>query len=113
MTTWFDEGQCDAERDGTMPYWVYIMTNRRHGTLYTGITNSLSRRVEEHRSGAGSAFVAAYGLDRLVYAEAFDTPAPAIAHEKRLKRWKRSWKLELIEKSNPEWDDLSTTIHLD
>jgi putative endonuclease len=96
-----------------MRYWVYIMTNRRDGTLYVGITNSLSRRIPEHRSGTGSAFAANYGLDKLVYAEAFDNPEAAIAHEKRVKRWRRDWKVALIEKGNPEWDDLSGTIHLD
>jgi putative endonuclease len=94
-------------------YWVYIMTNRRHGTLYVGVTSSLARRVSEHRDGLGSDFCARYGLKTLVYAETMPTAAEAIAHEKRLKRWRRSWKFDLIEKGNPGWDDLSGAIHLD
>jgi putative endonuclease len=94
-----------------MPFHVYIMTNRRDGVLYTGITNNLGRRIVEHRDGQGSQFVAAYGLSRLVYAEAYDDPRDAIAAEKRIKRWRRAWKIALIEASNPQWRDLSGDIH--
>jgi putative endonuclease len=78
-------------------YYVYILASRRHGTLYIGVTNSLSKRMEQHRNGEGSSFVKAYGVYRLVHVEAFERPDEAIAREKQLKRWKRDWKIELIE----------------
>ncbi len=86
--------------------WVYIMTNRYRGTLYTGVTADLAARVTQHREGKGSNFCAEHNLTRLVWAESADNIELAIAHEKRLKRWRRDWKLELIEKANPEWRDL-------
>jgi putative endonuclease len=86
--------------------YVYILTDRRDGTLYTGVTNDLAMRIARHRAGAGSEFVWRYGLFRLVYAEAFPTALEAIANEKRLKRWRRSWKVRLIERENPDWRDL-------
>ncbi|RDJ27632.1 GIY-YIG nuclease family protein [Bosea caraganae] len=92
---------------------VYIMASGWNGTLYTGVTNSLSRRVGEHREGRGSEFVEKYGVIHLVYAEAFDRPDEAIAQEKRIKRWRRERKIALIEKGNPTWRDLYDTIHLD
>jgi len=85
---------------------VYILTDRRDGTLYTGVTHDLAARMVQHRDGSGSAFVWRYGLFRLVWAEAFPTAPEAIANEKRLKRWRRRWKVQLIEKANPEWRDL-------
>ena len=93
-----------------MTLYVYILASERNGTLYTGVTNNLSRRIEEHRTGRGSKFAADYGIKKLVYAEAFDDAEAAIAHEKRLKKWRRSWKLALIEKSNPDWADLSSCV---
>jgi putative endonuclease len=87
-------------------YHVYILASRRNGTLYIGITNSLQKRLEEHRSGKGSSFVKQYGVFRLVY----DRVDEAIAREKQLKRWKRDWKIELIERDNLEWRDLSDLI---
>ncbi len=95
---------------GTKTYSVYIMASQRNGTLYTGITGDMPRRMEQHRNGEGSKFVKQYKVLRLVYAEAFDDPSEAIAHEKRLKKWRRSWKLKLIEASNPDWEDLSTLM---
>ena len=89
-----------------MTYYVYILASRRHGTLYIGVTNSLSKRMEQHRNGEGSSFVKTYGVYRLVYVEAFERADEAIAREKQLKRWKRDWKIELIEKDNPTWRDL-------
>ncbi|MEL6707484.1 MAG: GIY-YIG nuclease family protein [Pseudomonadota bacterium] len=86
--------------------WVYIMADRYCGTLYVGVTSDLAARVSQHRNGTGSDFCARYGLKRLVYAERFATMEDAIVFEKRLKRWRRVWKCELIEKANPEWDDL-------
>jgi putative endonuclease len=89
-------------------YYVYILASRRHGTLYIGITNSLQKRLEEHRSGKGSEFVKKYGVYRLVYTETYEGAEEAIAREKQLKRWKRDWKIELIER--PEWRDLSDLL---
>lgn len=89
------------------------MTSDRNGTLYVGVTNSLSRRITEHREGRGSDFVRQYNVTRLVYAEAYERADEAIAQEKRIKRWSRAYKIALIEKSNPNWDDLYETIHLD
>jgi putative endonuclease len=91
-------------------YYVYILASRRNGTLYIGVTNSLQKRLEEHRRGKGSSFVKTYGVYRLVYVEAFERADEAIAREKQLKRWKRDWKIELIEWENPEWRDLSDLL---
>ncbi|MET4044359.1 MULTISPECIES: GIY-YIG nuclease family protein [unclassified Bradyrhizobium] len=91
-------------------YYVYILASGHHGTLYIGITNSLQRRLEEHRSGKGSKFVKRYGVHRLVYTETFERAEDAIAREKQLKRWKRDWKIELIERENLEWRDLSDLL---
>lgn len=85
--------------------WVYIMTNKRDGVLYIGVTADLPARVMQHRTGKGSAFCRRYGLGRLVYAEPFTDISDAIAREKALKAWKRAWKIELIETVNPAWDD--------
>ena len=86
--------------------WVYIMTNRYRGTLYTGVTTFLPARVHQHRSGSGSDFRARHGLVMLVWAERGDMIDACIAHEKRIKRWRREWKFALIEQGNPAWDDL-------
>jgi putative endonuclease len=91
-------------------YYVYILASRRHGILYIGVTNSLQKRLQEHRDGKGSEFVKAYGVYRLVYVETFERPDEAITREKQLKRWKRDWKIELIERDNPEWRDLSDLL---
>ncbi len=93
--------------------WLYIMASGWNGTLYVGVTNSLSRRVAEHREGRGSDFARKYGVIHLVYAERFERADEAIAQETRVKAWKRAWKVALIEKSNPTWADLSETMHLD
>jgi len=89
---------------------VYILASRRHGTLYIGVTNSLQKRLGLHRSGKGSSFVKAYGVHRLVYVESYDRPDEAILREKQLKRWKRDWKIALIERENLEWRDLSDLL---
>jgi putative endonuclease len=91
-------------------YYVYILASRRHRTLYIGVTNSVQKRLEEHRAGTGSEFVKKYGVYRLVHVEAFDRAEDAIAREKQLKRWKRDWKIELIERENLEWSDLSNLL---
>jgi len=86
--------------------WVYIMTNRPNGTLYVGVTSDLARRAWEHREGVADSFTSRYGLKRLVYAERHDEIISAIQREKNLKHWSRAWKVTLILKSNPNWDDL-------
>jgi len=91
-------------------YYVYILASRRHGTLYIGVTNSLQKRLEEHRNGQGSSFVKQYGVFRLVYVEAYERVEDAITREKQLKKWKRDWKIELIERENLEWRDLSDLL---
>jgi putative endonuclease len=93
-----------------MLYYVYILASRRHGTLYIGITNNLPVRLEQHRMGRGSEFVRKYGVNRLVYVEPYETPVEAIAREKQLKKWKREWKIQLIEKDNLEWRDLTDLV---
>lgn len=86
--------------------WVYIMADRYRGTMYVGVTSDLAARIYQHRTGEGSAFCARYGLTRLVWMEAGPTIDECIAHEKRLKRWRREWKFALIERGNPDWTDL-------
>lgn len=92
-------------------FWVYILANQRNGTLYTGVTNSLARRVYEHREGLVPGFTTRYGVKHLVWYASFPTALEAIAFEKRVKRWLRRWKLELIEQMNPDWDDLYLTLN--
>jgi len=87
-------------------YYVYIMTNRS-GTLYTGVTNNLERRVHEHKSRIGSKFTTKYKIDRLPHFEAFTNILDAITREKQIKGWLRTKKIALIESTNPNWDDLS------
>jgi putative endonuclease len=91
----------------TSTYWVYILASRTNGTLYIGVANNLRTRLEQHHAGLGSEFVKKYGVHRLVYVEGFTSPLDAIAREKQLKNWRRDWKIQLIEKVNPEWDDLA------
>ena len=95
-----------AMGQGNRGGWVYIMADRYRGTLYVGITAHLPERIQQHRDGTGSGFCAKYGLTRLVWAEHGDDIHACIAHEKRLKRWRREWKFDLIERANPEWNDL-------
>ncbi|MDQ0251220.1 putative endonuclease [Sphingomonas kyeonggiensis] len=89
-----------------MAGYTYIITNRKNGALYTGVTAEMSRRALEHRDGAGSKFAAKYGIYRLVYVEFHDEIDTAILREKRIKKWRRAWKIALIEESNPDWRDL-------
>jgi putative endonuclease len=86
--------------------WVYIMADRYRGTIYVGVTSHLPARIDQHRNDRGSDFCARYGLNRLVWAERAQSIESCIAHEKRLKRWQRAWKVALIERVNPEWRDL-------
>jgi len=93
-----------------MAYYVYCMASRRNGTLYIGVTNDLVRRVYQHKSKAVGGFTSTYGVDLLVWYECYDDPINAITREKELKKWRRAWKLALIEKMNPTWTDLYDEI---
>jgi putative endonuclease len=86
--------------------WVYIMTNRPSGVLYVGVTSDLVRRVFEHREGVVDGFTKRYGLKRLVYFERHETILGAITREKAIKKWTRTWRVQLITKENFAWDDL-------
>ncbi len=90
-------------------YYVYILASRRNGTLYVGVTNDLGRRVWQHRQGEAASFTRKYGVHLLVYYEHYGEVLDAISREKRLKRWRRAWKLALIEGMNPDWRDLYET----
>ena len=92
-------------------FHVYIMASQRNGTLYVGVTGNLAKRVYEHREGLLKGFTRRYGVKMLVWYEHFPTADEAISFEKRLKRWRRAWKLELIEKLNPQWLDLYETFN--
>ena len=89
---------------------VYILASQRNGTLYTGVTSDLVKRVHEHRGNAVPGFTRDYGVKRLVWFEIHETIESGIVREKRIKKWNRAWKLELIEKSNPAWRDLALDL---
>ena len=91
-------------------YWAYILASRIGGTLYIGVTNDLARRVYEHKMGLADGFTKKYGIHRLVYFEQYNDIEAAIVREKRLKKWNRAWKIQLIEELNPNWDDLYPQI---
>ncbi|MDF1761220.1 MAG: GIY-YIG nuclease family protein [Coxiellaceae bacterium] len=91
-------------------YYVYILTNKRNGTLYTGVTSQLLQRAYLHKSKIIKGFTEKYDISRLVYYECFNDIYRAIHREKQLKKWKREWKLDLIESINPLWEDLSEDI---
>jgi putative endonuclease len=102
-----DPAICPRRMLGTMQGgWVYILTNKPHGVLYTGVTAQLRQRIWQHRQGTGGDFTARYRLTRLVHAEPHATILAAIQREKAIKHWSRAWKLALIEQANPGWDDL-------
>jgi putative endonuclease len=88
-------------------YYVYIIANKRNGTLYIGFTDDLGRRIEEHELKILKGFSSLYGFNKLVYYEEHDDSYSAFERERQMKKWKRKWKLELIEKENPYWRDLS------
>ena len=90
--------------------YVYIMASNRNGTLYVGVTSDLVKRTWEHKNHAVEGFTDKYDVDKLVYYEIYDDELNAIQREKTLKRWKRKWKLDLIEKMNPNWSDLYDKI---
>lgn len=92
--------------------YVYIVTNKRRGTLYIGVTTNLSQRAYHHKTEQVEGFTKRYRLKNLVYVEAHEEIKYAIQREKRLKEWQRQWKIELIEKENPEWEDLYERINI-
>ena len=94
-----------------MSGYVYILASRKNGTLYTGVTGNLEQRIWEHREELTGGFTAKYGVKRLVWYRDYYEIGDAIIDEKRIKRWRRKWKLELIEAMNPGWDDLYETLN--
>ncbi len=93
-----------------MSYYVYIIASRRDGAIYIGVPNDLVRRIYEHRTKAIAGFTSKYNITQLVWFEVYDDPVSAITREKELKKWKRSWKIQLIEAENPDWKDLYESI---
>ena len=93
-----------------MPFYVYILANQQNGTLYVGRTDDLIKRTWQHKQKLMKGFSSRYGVDKLVYFEMFDDPANMVRREKRLKTWKRDWKIALIEEKNPNWCDLYDQI---
>lgn len=91
---------------------VYILASRYNGALYTGVTSNLIGRVSQHRAGTFDGHTKKYGIHRLVYFEVAETMPAAIAREKQLKRYRREWKRNLIERQNPEWNDLAVGFGL-
>jgi putative endonuclease len=89
---------------------VYILASKRNGTLYTGVTSDLVKRVYEHKNGLADGFTKKYNVHRLVYFETHEHMNAAITREKQIKKWNRRWKLRLIEERNPEWKDLYGSI---
>ena len=87
-------------------FCVYILASKRNGTLYIGVTSQLATRVWQHKSKVVEGFTTKYGVDKLLYYEAHGSAEAAIIREKQLKKWRRSWKIELIEGLNPDWRDL-------
>jgi putative endonuclease len=89
-----------------MPFFVYILASQPNGTVYVGVTNDLVRRVYEHKEGVADGFTKQHGVKTLVYFEPYDEIEHALQREKTLKGWNRNWKIALIERDNPRWDDL-------
>jgi putative endonuclease len=89
---------------------IYLLASQRNGTLYTGVTSNLMARIAQHRAGGVRGFAAKYGVNLLAWFEQHATMDSAILREKRIKKWKRAWKLELIEAANPEWRDLAEDL---
>ena len=92
-------------------YYVYILASQKNGTLYVGFTSNLAQRIFEHKQHLTPGFSSKYDVHKLVYVESFDDVKMAIHQEKRLKKWDRNWKKDLIEQFNPNWDDLYENIH--
>jgi putative endonuclease len=94
-------------KENIYQFYVYILSNKKNGTLYIGMTNDLERRMFEHKHKIIDGFTKRYGLDKLIYFEQFQFVNDAIKREKRLKNWNRQWKIDMIEKENKDWNDLS------
>jgi len=94
----------------TRSYYVYLLASRRKGTLYVGVTNDLSKRVWQHKQELVEGFTKKYGVKSLVWFEQTESIESAIVREKQIKKWNRDWKVELIEKTNPQWRDLYEEI---
>ena len=88
-------------------YYIYILASNKNGTLYIGTTSDLAQRVYKHKNTLTPGFTSKYKIDKLVYFEVADNPETAITREKQIKKWNRQWKIKLIEKDNPNWEDLS------
>ena len=88
-------------------YYLYILASKTNGTLYIGASNDLERRMFEHKNKLVEGFTSKYNIDKLMYFESFQYVNDAIKREKNLKKWKRQWKINLIEEDNPDWEDLS------
>jgi len=93
-----------------MLFFVYILASKPHGTLYVGSTPDLIRRIWEHKTKVIGGFTAKYGVDRLVWFEPHERMAAAARRERQIKEWKRSWKIQLIERDNPQWIDLYSSL---
>ena len=93
-----------------MAYYVYLLASKKYGTLYIGVTNDIIRRIHEHKSRVAAGFSKRYSVDRLVWFEIYEDPVTAITREKELKKWRREWKIRLIEEQNPQWIDLYPQI---
>jgi putative endonuclease len=91
-------------------FFVYILTNRRYGVLYVGVTNNLINRTSQHKQKAVPGFTSTYGVTQLVYFEEYESIIEARARERALKRWRRAWKLKLIDEFNPNWRDLAQEL---
>ena len=94
-----------------MAFYTYIVANRRNGAIYTGMTDDIAERVYKHKCKAYPGFTARYGCERLVWYEVHDTREGAFQRERQIKEWRRSWKLTLIEETNPTWNDLYETLN--
>jgi putative endonuclease len=95
-----------------MGYYVYILASKRNGTLYIGVTNNLTRRVFEHKTGIVSGFTKQYGVKTLVYFEEYESLLQAREREARMKKWKREWKIKRIEELNRDWEDLYDRVNI-
>ncbi|MEO6293213.1 MAG: GIY-YIG nuclease family protein [Burkholderiaceae bacterium] len=91
-------------------YYVYLLASQKNGTLYTGVTSNLVKRVWEHREGVAEGFTSKYGIKHLVWFEVHENAISAITREKQLKKWNREWKINLIQQENPTWRDLYADI---
>ncbi|MFA5175607.1 MAG: GIY-YIG nuclease family protein [Patescibacteria group bacterium] len=92
-------------------FYAYILSNKKNGTLYIGITNNLIRRIYEHKNNLVEGFTKKYNVHNLVFYEQYDNINDAISREKQMKKWNRKWKIELIEKDNPNWRDLYEELY--